>query len=217
MLRLRQAWANCDVTFKAFMRRTRSLGALRTTTPSWRPFGPLDFVLYALRALRLCDPRRCIPYTCIHDCRSDSEKPSLLCLKQGFSTISDDLVFTQCTCCIFTNIYVPPKRGEYILGIAFSRQFHPLYRRLYKRRLLLLSTRHKYTSAQAVPMISQCQANYFYTFWFGHKHIDIVPPQGSLVHKDQILLLTSIMKGTLLQDLNLIQWLHKNSPNILSI
>ena len=33
---------------------TRSLGALRgpTSTSSWRPFGPLDFVLPALRALR---------------------------------------------------------------------------------------------------------------------------------------------------------------------
>ena len=32
---------------------TRSLGALRAPTSSWRPFGPLDFVLRALRALRL--------------------------------------------------------------------------------------------------------------------------------------------------------------------
>ena len=28
---------------------TRSLGALRAPTSSWRPFGPLDFVLRALR------------------------------------------------------------------------------------------------------------------------------------------------------------------------
>ena len=34
---------------------TRSLGALRAPTSSWRPFGPLDF---ALRALRPSDPRR---------------------------------------------------------------------------------------------------------------------------------------------------------------
>ena len=33
---------------------TRSLGALRAPTSSWRPFGPLDFVLRALRALRPC-------------------------------------------------------------------------------------------------------------------------------------------------------------------
>ena len=32
--------------------QTRSLGALRAPTSSWRPFGPLDFVLRALRALR---------------------------------------------------------------------------------------------------------------------------------------------------------------------
>ena len=38
--------------------RTRSLGALRAPTSSWRPFGTLDFVLRALRALRPCDPRR---------------------------------------------------------------------------------------------------------------------------------------------------------------
>ena len=31
---------------------TRSLGALRALTSSWRPSGPLDFVLRALRALR---------------------------------------------------------------------------------------------------------------------------------------------------------------------
>ena len=37
---------------------TRSLGALRAPTSSWRPFGPLDFVLRALRALRPCDPRQ---------------------------------------------------------------------------------------------------------------------------------------------------------------
>ena len=36
---------------------TRSLGALRAPTSSWRPFGPLDFVLRALWALRPCDPR----------------------------------------------------------------------------------------------------------------------------------------------------------------
>ena len=33
------------------------LGALRAPTSSWRPFGPLDFVIRALRALRPCDPR----------------------------------------------------------------------------------------------------------------------------------------------------------------
>ena len=32
--------------------QTRSLGALRAPTSSWRPFGPLDLVLRALRALR---------------------------------------------------------------------------------------------------------------------------------------------------------------------
>ena len=36
---------------------TRSLGARRAPTSSWRPFGPLDFVLHALRALRPWDPR----------------------------------------------------------------------------------------------------------------------------------------------------------------
>ena len=37
--------------------KTRSLGALRAPTSSWRPFGPLGFVLHALRALRPCNPR----------------------------------------------------------------------------------------------------------------------------------------------------------------
>ena len=36
----------------------RSLGALRAPTSRWRPFGPLDFVLRALRVLRPCDPRK---------------------------------------------------------------------------------------------------------------------------------------------------------------
>ena len=36
---------------------SRSLGALRAPTSRWRPFGPFDFVLRALRALRPCDPR----------------------------------------------------------------------------------------------------------------------------------------------------------------
>ena len=36
---------------------TRSLGALRAPNSSWRPFGSLDFVLRALRALRPGDPR----------------------------------------------------------------------------------------------------------------------------------------------------------------
>ena len=35
---------------------TRSLGALRALISSWRPLGPLDFVLHALRALRPRDP-----------------------------------------------------------------------------------------------------------------------------------------------------------------
>ena len=39
------------------MMMTRSLGALRAPTSRWRPFGPLYFVLRALRALRPCDPR----------------------------------------------------------------------------------------------------------------------------------------------------------------
>ena len=34
------------------MYSTRSLGALQAPTSSWRPFGPLDFVLPALWALR---------------------------------------------------------------------------------------------------------------------------------------------------------------------
>ena len=38
---------------------TRSLGALRAPTSSWRPFGLLDFVLRALQALRPCDPCAC--------------------------------------------------------------------------------------------------------------------------------------------------------------
>ena len=36
---------------------TRSLGALRAPTSSWGTYGPLDFVVRALRALRPCDPR----------------------------------------------------------------------------------------------------------------------------------------------------------------
>ena len=36
---------------------TRSLGALQAPSSSWRPFGPLDFVLRELRALRPCDLR----------------------------------------------------------------------------------------------------------------------------------------------------------------
>ena len=44
--------------FNDNMKGTRSLGALRVPTSSWRPFGPLDFVLRALQALRLCDPHR---------------------------------------------------------------------------------------------------------------------------------------------------------------
>ena len=36
---------------------TRSQGVLRAPTSSWRPFGPLDFILRALRALRPYDPR----------------------------------------------------------------------------------------------------------------------------------------------------------------
>ena len=35
---------------------TRSLGALWAPTSRWGPFGPLDFVLRALRTLRPCDP-----------------------------------------------------------------------------------------------------------------------------------------------------------------
>ena len=54
-------WAEVGLTFwsegvEKYM-QTRSLGALRAPTSSWRPFGPLDFVLRALRALRPCDPR----------------------------------------------------------------------------------------------------------------------------------------------------------------
>ena len=51
---------------------TISLGALPAPTSSWRPFGPLNFVLHALRALRPCDPRinvhdAYIRYACIYD------------------------------------------------------------------------------------------------------------------------------------------------------
>ena len=37
---------------------TKRLGVLRAPTSSWRHFGPLDFVLRALRALRPCNPRK---------------------------------------------------------------------------------------------------------------------------------------------------------------
>ena len=45
---------------------TRSLGALRAPTSSWRPFGPLDFILRALRALRPCDPRKVDQHLLFH-------------------------------------------------------------------------------------------------------------------------------------------------------
>ena len=45
---------------------TRSLGALRAPTSRWRPFGPLDFVLHALRALRPCDPRKVDQHLLFH-------------------------------------------------------------------------------------------------------------------------------------------------------
>ena len=45
---------------------TRSLGALRAPTSSWRPFGPLDFVLRALRAIRPCDPRKVDQHLLFH-------------------------------------------------------------------------------------------------------------------------------------------------------
>ena len=45
---------------------TRSLGALRAPTSSWRPFGHLDFVLRALRALRPCDPRKVDQHLLFH-------------------------------------------------------------------------------------------------------------------------------------------------------
>ena len=43
-------------SFKGKISITRSLGALWAPTSSWRPIGPLDFVLRALRVLRPCDP-----------------------------------------------------------------------------------------------------------------------------------------------------------------
>ena len=50
---------NNAIFFKACLQldyvETRSLGGLRAPTSSWRPFGPLDFVLRAFRALRPCD------------------------------------------------------------------------------------------------------------------------------------------------------------------
>ena len=45
---------------------TRSLGALWAPTSRWRPFGPLDFVLRALRALRPCDPRKVDQHLLFH-------------------------------------------------------------------------------------------------------------------------------------------------------
>ena len=38
--------------------KTRNLGGPPGPTSKWKPFGPLDFVLRALRALRPCDPRK---------------------------------------------------------------------------------------------------------------------------------------------------------------
>ena len=45
---------------------TRSLGALQAQTSRWRHFGPLDFVLRALRALRPCDPREVDQHLPVH-------------------------------------------------------------------------------------------------------------------------------------------------------
>ena len=47
--------ASCLITVWSapdYYSSTRSLGALRAPTSSWRPFGPLDFVLRALRPVR---------------------------------------------------------------------------------------------------------------------------------------------------------------------
>ena len=49
-------WDCCERYFCNILLKTRSLGALPAPTSSWRPFGPLDFVIRALRALRPCDP-----------------------------------------------------------------------------------------------------------------------------------------------------------------
>ena len=57
---------------KCIYSETRSLGALRAPTFSWRPFGPLDLVLRALWALRQFDPRRFVHDVCIlGECFSD--------------------------------------------------------------------------------------------------------------------------------------------------
>ena len=50
-------WCYTSWWQKSHYSETRSLGALRAPTSSWRPIRPLDFVLPALRALRPCDPR----------------------------------------------------------------------------------------------------------------------------------------------------------------
>ena len=55
---LEKLWKRLDLAPGGVLCQYRSLGALRAPTSSWRPFGPLDFVLRALRALRPCDLRR---------------------------------------------------------------------------------------------------------------------------------------------------------------
>ena len=47
---------NNYIAHRNVISNTGSVGALRAPTSSWRPFGPLGFVLRALRALRPCDP-----------------------------------------------------------------------------------------------------------------------------------------------------------------
>ena len=47
-----------EIPFPSQLFSARSLGVIRAPTASWKPFGPLDFVLPGLRALRPCEPRR---------------------------------------------------------------------------------------------------------------------------------------------------------------
>ena len=57
----------CEISLANIIWKTKSLGAPGPKLLVCGPSGLLDFVLHALRALRPCDPRRCVHDACIHN------------------------------------------------------------------------------------------------------------------------------------------------------
>ena len=126
---------------------TRSLGALRAPTSSWGPFGPLDFVLRALRALRPCDPR---------SFSQEGRHHHIFTITHSTSPIHHNLF----TIIYFTITYSPSPIHHHLFTITYSPSH--IHHRLFTITYSPLHIHHHVFTTTYSPIHLSCQSSHIH-------------------------------------------------------